>query len=122
MRYFADFLKIAGVIIIFVAIFMLYTLWVSLSNEGPSAPLQTPSGSSQTDAVAALVNNASQIIYQESYIIVKIVLLFLLAIIGGKLVTLGFEAEKTEKMGGEGDEEEEDAAPKAKRKSSTNPY
>ncbi len=82
----------AGIGMMIVSLYLAYSLYTSLSNQGPAPVSQTNMTSSS--AAAALVNDVSSTVSQESYIILKIVIFFLLASVGYKFARLGLEANR----------------------------
>lgn len=106
-------LIVAGVAVILISLFLAYSLYQSLPNLAP-VPFTTNANVTASSAAGALVNNISATVAQESYIILKIIIFFLVASIGYKLAHLGIDANKAAPNEAEKEEEEEMPARKGK--------
>jgi ABC-type uncharacterized transport system permease subunit len=112
---FGDALIVTGLAMIVFSLFLAFLMYAQLSNQGPQIPSSTPSNVSVSSAVSVLINNLTQTLNSESYLMIKIVIFFFIASVGFKFAKLGMEMNKS------GDEEEEQQGKKGS-KGLTNPY
>lgn len=87
-------LVVAGIGMMLISLYLAYVLYTQLPNNGPQFVAQNTNSTSPAGAIGVLVNNLSNTIAQESYIILKIVIFFLVASIGYKFAHLGIDANK----------------------------
>jgi hypothetical protein len=109
-----DSLIVVGLVVLIFSLFLAFLLYTQLSNQGPQIVTSTPSNVSVSSAVSVLINNLTQTLNSESYLMIKIVIFFFISSVGYRFARLGMEMNKNE------DAKEEQV--KKMTKGLTNPY
>jgi hypothetical protein len=110
---FGDALLVVGLAMLAFSLFLAFLQYVQLS-QSPQISTSIQSNVSAANAVSILINNLSQTLNSESYVLIKIVIFFFIANVGFKFAKLGMEMNK--------DKAAEEEQPKKASKGLANPY